>query len=94
MKKYQFLLGTLCICAASLAGAATNDPAPQPLTKEVQVGINDAYIPGGFDSSSDVYVVTSGIFPNGCYRWNRATAVVSAFTHNCQGSSEGSCSQS
>ncbi len=40
--------------------------------KDVQIGISDAYIPGGFDSEADSYVVTSGVFPNGCYRWKTA----------------------
>lgn len=40
--------------------------------KEVQVGINGVYVPGGFDSSSETYVVVNGVFQNGCYKWNRA----------------------
>lgn len=40
--------------------------------KEVIVGLSDAYIPGGFDSQSDVFIIANGLFPNGCYRWNRA----------------------
>lgn len=41
-------------------------------SKEVQTGITDAYIPGGFNTASDAFVVVNGIFPNGCYRWSRA----------------------
>lgn len=44
----------------------------QPADKEVVIGVHDAYVPGGFDSQSDVFVVASGLFPNGCYRWKRA----------------------
>lgn len=53
-----------------------------PTEKEVVIGINDVYVPGGFDSSSDVYVVMSGIFPNGCYRWSRANVVHSDTFHH------------
>jgi len=40
--------------------------------KEVAVGINGVFVPGNFDSGSDAFVVVSGIFQNGCYRWSRA----------------------
>lgn len=40
--------------------------------REVQVGISGAFIPGGFDSNSEAYVIVSGVFQNGCYRWSRA----------------------
>jgi len=46
--------------------------ADEPQYKDVQIAINDAFIPGGFDSNTDAYVVASGIFPNGCYRWKNA----------------------
>ncbi|MCX7977564.1 MAG: hypothetical protein N2578_01030 [Bdellovibrionaceae bacterium] len=63
--------------------------------KEVAVGINDVYVPGGFDTSSEVYVVTNGIFPNGCYRWKRAEVNhVDSFTHEVRtiaGVSQGMC---
>ena len=41
-------------------------------SKELMIGITDAYVPGGFDSNSDSFVVTSGIFPNSCYSYSRA----------------------
>ena len=57
--------------------------ADQPSApKEVQIAINNVYIPGGFDSSSDVFVVVNGIFPNGCYKWSRADVInKETYTH-------------
>ncbi len=54
----------------SMNAFANNSKAP--VEKEVQIGLNSVYIPSGFDSGSDVFVVVNGIFQNGCYRWNRA----------------------
>ena len=42
-------------------------------SKEIQIGFSDAFIPGGFDTNSDVFVVASGLFPNGCYRWKTSS---------------------
>jgi hypothetical protein len=50
--------------------ATADDQKPQE--KEVIVGISDALVPGGFDSQTDAYVIESGVFPNGCYKWKRA----------------------
>ena len=44
-----------------------------PMVKEIVIGINDVFVPPGFDSESDAYVVVSGLFPNGCYQWKGAT---------------------
>jgi hypothetical protein len=41
-------------------------------TVETVVALNGAYVPGGFDSQSDVFVIVSGMFPNTCYTWNQA----------------------
>ncbi|MCE3011317.1 MAG: hypothetical protein LW875_11980 [Proteobacteria bacterium] len=43
-----------------------------PPSKDVEIMISDAFVPGGFDSESDAYIVASGIFPNGCYTWKQA----------------------
>jgi hypothetical protein len=53
-----------------------------PASKEVVIGISDAFVPGGFDSDTDAYVVVSGMFPNSCYRWKKADiAHVDTFEH-------------
>lgn len=51
--------------------ANTNPPSAQA-PREIMVGVNEAYIPGGFDSTSEAYVVVSGVYQNGCYSWSRA----------------------
>lgn len=64
---------TVFIAAAlALSAFAANASSPTQPAREVMVGINEAFIPGGFDSTSDAYVVVSGIYNNGCYRWSRA----------------------
>lgn len=77
MKKLVFAtLATLFVTLPAMAAPQT--PAP----KDVQIGINSVYVPGGFDSSSDVYVILHGIFPNGCYQSVRAeVANTDAFNH-------------
>jgi hypothetical protein len=51
-------------------------------SKEVVVGVSDVLVPGGFDSSTDAYVIESGVFPNGCYRWKRAEVTAVADQKN------------
>lgn len=59
----------LSLVLAAWTGSQT---AQAQQSKEVMVGINDVYIPGGFDSASDAFVVVNGVYQNGCYRWSRA----------------------
>ena len=75
------LLIASTIAALTFAMNVSAQTTP-PAQKEVVVSIADAYVPGGFDSTSDVFVVVNGIFPNGCYKWARADVThPSQFVH-------------
>jgi len=59
--------------------------ATAPTTKDVAIGLNDVYVPGGFDSEADAYVVANGLFPNGCYQWKGASVNnVDSYNHEVQ----------
>ncbi len=63
----SIILLSVAIIFTSLTLNAQDIPS-----KESVVGINSAFVPGGFDSTSDVYAIVSGIYPNSCYSWKRA----------------------
>lgn len=91
-KKTTSLFSMLLIAAAPIFSMADDQ---LPTSKEVTVGISDAFIPGGFDSDADSYVVVSGIFPNGCYSWKGGLVNhTSATTHEIRSQamvSQGMC---
>ena len=60
------ILGFLMLVSAPIASAS------QVPTKDVIVSVNGVFVPGGFSSESDAYVVLNGMFPNTCYSWDRA----------------------
>lgn len=69
-----FKFQTLALASVLALGFASIAQAEEvPSTREVVVGVSDVFVPGGFDSEADAYVVASGIFPNGCYRWKGAS---------------------
>jgi hypothetical protein len=84
----KILVAVLSVLAIGQAQAAADE-------REVTIGFNDAFIPSGFDSNSDTYVVASGLYPNGCYRWKDASVNhVSANLHEIRGAavvSQGMC---
>ena len=45
-------------------------------TRDITISINDVFVPEKLDNRADAYVVVSGIFPNGCYRWKQAKVMV------------------
>lgn len=78
-----FFKSTLPLLAAfCLFSGMAHSAIAAPTTKEVAIGLTDVYVPGGFDSDADTYVVASGLFPNACYTWNRAEVKhVDTFNH-------------
>jgi hypothetical protein len=77
-------LASLFVVHAQFANADTA-PVPAPQTKDIAIGLNEVYIPGGFDSEADSYVIASGLFPNGCYKWKSAEVKnVDTFNHEIQ----------
>jgi hypothetical protein len=51
-------------------------------TKIVPIGLNNVFVPGGFGPDSEAYVIASGIYPNTCYKWDRAdVANIDPLTH-------------
>lgn len=71
MKMKLIIIAATVFGFLNLSMAADNQPAE----KDVKIGITGVYVPGGFDSTSDSYVVVNGIFQNGCYKWKNADVV-------------------
>jgi hypothetical protein len=70
------------LTVASLSMTSSFAIADVPVTQDRTVALSDVFVPGGFDSNSDAYVVVSGIFPNGCYKWKGSTKKdVGTFEH-------------
>lgn len=67
MKKL-ILIGAFAASVMTFARAS----ADSVKTHEAILNISEAYVPGGFSSQTDAYVVVSGMFPNSCYRFNHA----------------------
>lgn len=62
MKTFMMILAVTTMYAAPLAFAADGD------VHEKVVGVTDVYVPNGFDSGSDAFVVVNGLFPHSCYK--------------------------
>lgn len=53
-----------------------------PKSRDIAIAVNDVFIPAGFNSRTEAYVVVSGIFPNTCYKWKQAVLKnVTTFEH-------------
>ena len=81
-KKY-FECMAVALAMLGVSSAAYASPVKSASDSEdVVVPVSDVYIPSGFDSGSDSFVVVNGLFPNSCYRWKEAVVEhVSATLH-------------
>lgn len=68
--------------ALSISGLSYAAREREVVYKDVDANIQEAYIPGGFDSTAEAYVVVSGIFPNGCYKWKEARVEKADSSHH------------
>lgn len=64
---------TLILTLAAFLPFAASSFAKEGDTHEKVVPITDAFIPSGFDSSSDAFVVVNGLFPHSCYKLKDAS---------------------
>jgi hypothetical protein len=62
----------LSVCAVASILSVGVASANQGMSKEVSINVSDVFVPGGFSSETDAYVVVSGMYPNSCYKWARA----------------------
>lgn len=53
-------------------GAVFSSAAAFADVREIAIGVSDAFIPRT-RAGAEASVIVSGVFPNGCYRWSRAT---------------------
>ncbi|WP_156501854.1 hypothetical protein, partial [Exiguobacterium sp. KKBO11] len=60
--------GLSLVAAACLAGLSSPSYAKQGDVSDKVVPVTDVYVPSNFDSSSDAFVVVSGLFANSCYK--------------------------
>jgi len=92
ISKYAQLVAVTLMIAAPASVLAQDQ---LPATKEVAVSVSDVYVPGGFDSDADAFVVANGMFPNGCYRWKGADVTnIDALNHEIRSTatvSQGMC---
>ena len=63
MKTFKMILALSAILALPLAAQAKDGDVHEKV-----IGVNNVYIPSGFDSSSEAFVVVNGWFPHSCYK--------------------------
>ncbi len=68
MKTFQMILALTAVLSLPLAAQAKDGDVHEKV-----IGVNSVYIPSGFDSASDSFVVVNGWFPHSCYKLKSAT---------------------
>lgn len=68
MKLFTSILALAAIITLPLSAQAKEGDVHEKV-----IGVNDAFIPSGFDSSSEAFVVVNGWFPHSCYKLKSAT---------------------
>ena len=62
----------LALSSLLLAGSISQAAIGPMETKEMVINVSDALVPTEASANSNVKAVISGMFPNGCYAYNRA----------------------
>jgi hypothetical protein len=73
MKNLIITIAVAATLIGTSAFSSDDKPNDKPTTREQVVTIADAFMPSNFDTSSDAFIVISGLFSNGCYRYKTAT---------------------
>lgn len=68
MKNFFMFLSLIAVSTLSMGAYADERESHETI-----VSVNDVYVPSGFDSSSESFVVVSGLFPSTCYKLKGAT---------------------
>lgn len=85
MKDLTAKLFFVMMASASVFATVQANEGNQNVIKEIAVSVNGVYIPSGFTSQMDAYVVVNGLFPNGCYALSQPRVKhVTAFEHEVQ----------
>jgi hypothetical protein len=65
---------TLAVLAFVVGGGVFTAAAQADQVKshEQIIGVSEAFVPGGFSSETEAYVIASGLFPNSCYHFSRS----------------------